>query len=182
MTPYKLHPDDDALFGDILRADPQGEILFVINSQVELWERLKQRFARTLPDVCSRLRFLPFLAMPDFVELLRLADVLLDTTKFNGGTTSLEALAVGTPIVTWPGELLRQRSTFAMYNTMQMFDCVAQDQGEYVRLATEIACRPEYREQLRQEILARNAVLYGQTDWIKALSDFLLEAVESSSL
>lgn len=182
MTPFKLHPENDQLLGEVLRADAEGEIVFIINSQIELWERLKQRFARTLPDVMGRMRFLPFQAMPDFVELLRLSDVLLDAIKFNGGTTSLEALAVGTPIVTLPGQLMRQRCTYAMYNRMNFFDCVAQDQADYVRLATEIARRPDYREHLKQEILARNSVLYGQTAWVKSLSDFLLEAIQQPSL
>ncbi len=178
MTPFKLHPEMDHLIGEILRTDPEGEVVFVTNYQTELWERLKQRFARTLPDVFARIRFLPFMPMHDFVELLRLSDVMLDTTKFNGGTTSLEALAVGTPIVTLPGELLRQRCTFAMYNAMDWRECVAKDAQDYVRLATEIARRPEYRAHLKQEILARKAILFGQKDWIKPLSDFLLNAME----
>lgn len=182
MTPYKLHPDNDQLFGEILRADPEGEIVFVVNYQTELWDRLKQRFARTIPDVAARLRFLPFLLFPDFIELLRRVDVVLDTIKFNGGTTSLEALAVGTPIVTWPGELLRERCTYSMYNAMGFYDCVVQNQTDYVRLATEIARRPDYRAHLQEQILARNAVLYGQTDWIQPFSQFLLEAMENSSL
>ncbi len=180
MSPFKLHPEMDHLIGEILRTDPEGEVVFVTNYQTELWERLKQRFARTLPDVATRLRFLPFLLMSDFTELLRLSDVMLDTTKFNGGTTSLEALAVGTPIVTLPGELLRQRCTFAMYNAMDWRECLAQDAQDYVRLATEIARRPEYRAHLKLEILSRKNVLFGQTAWIKPLSDFLQETFHNS--
>ena len=179
MAPFKLHPEMDHLIGEILRADGEGEVVFVVNYhyQGELWDRLKQRFARTLPDVLARIRFLPFLTIQDFTELLRLSDVMLDTTKFNGGTTSLEALAVGTPIVTLPGELLRQRCTYAMYNAMDWRECIAKDAQDYVRLATEIARRPEYRTHLKLEILARKNVLFGQTNWIKPLSDFMLEAV-----
>lgn len=180
MTPFKLHPAMDQLFGEILRTDSEGEVLLVVNHQTVLWERLKQRFARTIPDVSARIRFLPPFSLPNFVELLRLSDVMLDTTKFNGGTTSLEALAVGTPIVTWPGEFLRQRCTYAMYNAMDWRECVVEDAPHYVRLATEIARRPEYREHLKQEILARNQALFGQTGWIKPFSDFMVETVENS--
>ncbi len=182
MTPFKLHPEMDQIIGEVLRADGDGEVVFVINHQTELWERLKQRFARTLPDVVTRIRFLSHLPLPDFIELIRLSDVLLDTTKFNGGTTSLEALAVGTPIVTLPGEFLRQRCTFAMYNAMDWRECIAQDAQDYVRLAAEIARRPEYRAHLKQEILSRKSVLFGQTDWIKPLSDFMVEALEKTLL
>ncbi len=180
MTPYKLHPEMDQLFGEILRADTGGEIVFVENFQTNLWERLKQRLVRTLPDVFARMRFLNYLPMADFVELVRLADVVLDTTKFNGGTTSLETFAVGTPMVTLPGEFLRQRGTYALYNCMEMYDCIAKDAADYVRLATEIAQNPEYREQLKQKILARNSVLYEQKDWINPLSNYLREALRKA--
>lgn len=181
MTPFKFHPEMDQLFGEILRTDPDSEIVLVTNYQTELWERLKQRFARTLPDVIERLRFLSFLSIPNFVELLRLGDVVIDTPRFGGGTTSLEALAVGTPVVTWPGELLRQRSTFAMYNSMNWFECVVSNANEYVRLATEIARRPDYRVHLKEEILARNAVLFGQTKWIQPYSELLWEMATKAS-
>ena len=182
MTPFKLHPEMDALIGDILRTDGAGEVVFVVNHQTELWERLKQRLARALPDVMDRIRFLPHFPLSDFIELLRLSDVMLDTTTFNGGTTSLEALAVGTPIVTLPGELLRRRCTYAMYNAMNWYECVAQDANDYVRLATDIARRPEYRAHLKQEILARNSVLFSQIDWVNPFSEFLMEAMENLPL
>ena len=179
MTPFKLHPAQDALFGEILRTDVEGELVFVVNHQTELWERLKQRFARTIPDVVERIRYLPFMPLTDLAELLRLSDVMLDTVVFNGGTTSLESLAVGTPIVTLPGEYLRQRGTYALYNRIGLFDCVANNEAEYVRIATEIAQRSDHREHLRQAILSRNTLLFGQTSWIRKFSDFLLEELEA---
>jgi predicted O-linked N-acetylglucosamine transferase (SPINDLY family) len=178
MTPFKLHPATDELFGKLLRADPEGEIVFVLNHQVELWQRLQARFARTIPDVAARLRFLPHQPMPEFVALLRMADVLLDTPAFNGGTTSFEALAVGTPIITLPGEFYRQRVTFGLYKWMDMFDCVARDVDDYVRLALEIAQQPERRAALKQQILARNHVLFGQDAGILEAAQFLLSVME----
>lgn len=181
MTPFKLHPATDELFGKLLRADPAGEIVFVINHQRELWERLQARFARTLPDVAARLRYLPHQTMPEFVALLRLADVLLDTPAFNGGTTSFEALAVGTPIVTLPGEFFRQRVTYGMYKWMGMFDCVAQDADDYVRLALEIAQQPARRAALKEKILARNHILFGQVTGIHQEVEFLLNVMQGQA-
>lgn len=179
MTPFKLHPANDALFGAVLRQDTSGELVFIVNHQTELWQRLQQRFARTIPDVSERIRYLPYLSLTDLAELLRLSNVMLDPVGFNGGTTALEALSVGTPIITLPGEFLRQRGTYAHYNQMGLFDCVAQDEADYVRLATEIAGCADRREQIKQEILARNSVLFGQMNWIEPLSDYLLEALEN---
>jgi predicted O-linked N-acetylglucosamine transferase (SPINDLY family) len=179
MTPFKIHPANDALFGEVLRRDSRGELVFVVNHQTELWERLRQRFARTIPDVVGRIRYLPYLSLLDLAEVLRLSNVMLDTVGFNGGTTALEALSVGTPIITLPGEFLRQRGTYAHYNQIGLFDCVAQNEADYVRLATEMAGCADRREQIKQEILARNAALFGQMGWIPQLSEYLLEALEN---
>ena len=178
MTPFKLHPATDELFGQILRADPAGEVVFVLNHQLELWQRLQARFACTIPDVAARLRYLPFQSLPDFIALLRLADVMLDTLAFNGGTTSLEALAVGTPIVTLPGEFYRQRVTYGLYNLMGWFECVARDADDYVRLAVEVAQNPDHRAALKQQILARHQILFGQEAGIHEVGRFLLSMIE----
>ncbi len=50
----------------------------------------------------SRVRFLPTLPHDDFLRLLRAAAVVLDPFPFGGGVTTLEAFAVGTPVVTLP--------------------------------------------------------------------------------
>ncbi len=178
MTPFKLHPATDDLFAQILKADPVGEIVFVFNHQLELWQRLQARFARAIPDIAPRLRYLPFQSLPDFIALLSVADVMLDTPAFNGGTTSLEALALGTPIITLPGEFYRQRVTYGLYNLMGFFECVARDAYDYVRLAVEIAQNPERRAALKQQILARHHVLFGQESGIREVSNFLLSVME----
>jgi predicted O-linked N-acetylglucosamine transferase (SPINDLY family) len=54
------------------------------------------------------------MASAEFVELIAVSDVMLDTLHFNGMNTSLEALAVGTPVVTLPGALQRGRRTTGM--------------------------------------------------------------------
>lgn len=178
MTPFKLHPLTDRLFAEILRRDPKGELILVTNSQQELWRRLRTRFARTMADCADRIRFLPHQSLPDFIGLLRLADVVLDTPAFCGGTTSLETLAVGTPIVTLPGELCRQRSTFGFYNRMGLTEYVPQNEDDYARLAVRLASESDFRAHLSAGILARNHVLFEQRNGVAMLGDFLAEAWE----
>ena len=55
----------------------------------------------------------------------RAADVLLDPLHFNGGNTSLKALALGAPIVTLPTALLKGRLTLGLYRKMGVLDGVA---------------------------------------------------------
>ncbi len=110
QSPFKLHPDFDAILGGVLRGDPRGKLLLT-QSVNPHWERLlRQRFAATLPDVLDRIRFFPMLSREEYMNLLAHADVLLDPHPFGGGTTSYDGFALGTPVVTMPSRLLRGAS------------------------------------------------------------------------
>src|SRR5262249_45364286 len=111
QTLFKFHPAFDALLGDILWRDPRG-VLVLIRGKHPHWEEvLKRRFAATLPDVLDRIRWLPPKPRGDFLNLMAVCDILLDTTPFSGGNTSYEGLALGVPIVTLEAPLMRGRLT-----------------------------------------------------------------------
>jgi protein O-GlcNAc transferase len=174
---FKLHPDFDVLLGGILRGDPEG-VLLLSWGLAPNWEQLlQQRFAVTLPDVLGRIRFLPRLDRPDFLNLMALTDVLLDPLYFGGGNTSFEGLAVGTPIVTLPGQFLRGRITFALYDQMQMLDCVVHSSQEYVELALRLGTDADFRARMRKKILAANGVLYQNSEGVRELEQFWQRAV-----
>jgi protein O-GlcNAc transferase len=107
QTLFKFHPEYDGVLRGILEADPRGDLV-VPEGRVPAWtRRLRQRWARTLPDADRRVRFVPAQPNADFLHLLAQADVMLDPFPFGGGNTSYEAFAVGTPVVTKPGQFLR---------------------------------------------------------------------------
>jgi predicted O-linked N-acetylglucosamine transferase (SPINDLY family) len=85
---------------------------------------------------------------------------MLDTVHFNGMNTSLEAFAVGTPVVTLPSALQRGRHTQAMYRRMGLEDLIATDAAVYVEQAVRLANDAEYRRTVSARILAANAVLF----------------------
>jgi predicted O-linked N-acetylglucosamine transferase (SPINDLY family) len=177
QTLFKFHPDFDSTLGDILRADPNG-VLILIEGKFRHWsELLRQRFARTLPDVLNRILWLPSLKGDDFINLIAICDVMLDTPHFNGMNSSLEAFAVGTPVVTQPMALQRSRHTFGMYKKMDIHDCVAGSLEEYVKIAVQIGTDPRYRQSLRERIRAANAVLYEDSWVVQEFERFFTEAV-----
>ncbi|MEZ0368774.1 MAG: tetratricopeptide repeat protein, partial [Candidatus Sericytochromatia bacterium] len=113
---YKLHPDYDTILAEILERDPAGQLVLISKPDNRfLRNKLLARFENRFPKLMPRIWFLPKLSHQDYLGLLTLADVMLDPFYFGGGTTSYEALGLGVPIVTWPGERLHGRITYAYY-------------------------------------------------------------------
>ncbi len=173
---FKFHPDMDDLIAAILRRDVHGRLV-VIEGRIGHWtDLIRARWQAAMPDVVDRIDFLPRQNPRDYVNLIAVADVMLDTVHFNGMNTSLEALAVGTPVVTLPGEFQRGRHTQAMYRKMGLPDCIAADPEQYAAIATRLGMDSDFRTAIRQEILERNAVLFEDIRVVREFERFFLEA------
>jgi predicted O-linked N-acetylglucosamine transferase (SPINDLY family) len=174
---FKIHPEFDPLLGAILRGDPRGRVILTEGVCPEWTPLLAARLRRTIGDEAGRVVFLPRLSPGDFLHLLAAADVVLDTPRFGGGNTSLEAFAFGTPIVTLEGDSLRDRITSACYRQMGLSDQIARSGSDYVQQALRLGTDPAWRDQVRRAILARKHLLFEDAEAVRQLERFLLEAV-----
>ena len=175
---FKLHPSFDATLGEILRGDSAARLV-LIEGRARRWSRLlRARFLRSFPDVADRVVFLPPQSGADFTSLVAACDVMLDTPHFNGMNTSLEAFAVGTPVVTLPTALQRGRHTAGMYRKMGFTDCVAASGEDYVRIALELGRDGERRRHAAGEILRRSAVLFEDRNVVLEFERFFVEALD----
>jgi protein O-GlcNAc transferase len=176
QTLFKLHPDFDPLIRGILQRDPSGVVVF-IHGRFEQWgELLRLRFAQTMPDVAARVTFIPAMELKVFLELLAVADVILDPIHFNGMNSSLESFAVGAPVVTLPTKLQRGRHTQAMYRKMGILDCTASSGAEYIEMAVRLGTDPSFARGVRERILTHNAVLFENPQVVREFERFFVEA------
>lgn len=174
----KVQPDFDPLAAEILRRDPQGVLLFIQDKEPHITSLLRQRLKQTLPDVIDRVRFLPRLSETDYLNLLALVEVSLDTLHYTGGAnTTYDALAVGTPIVTLPTQFHRGRYTTAAYQQMGMTDCVADSPAQYVELALALGTDPAYRAKISHHLSQACPVLFEDQQAVTELADFFETAL-----
>jgi protein O-GlcNAc transferase len=174
---FKLHPEFDAVVGEILRRDPTGRLI-LLEGQSRHWSALlRARFAQTSPELAERTVFVPRLTRSDYLNLLQVADVLLDPPHFSGGNSSLEALAVGAPIVTWPGPYLRSRITAACYRKMDLMDGVVSNRDDYVTTALKLAHDRSWRDEIVAKIRARNQLLYEDIEVVRETETFFKQAI-----
>lgn len=180
QTLFKFHPRFDDALGGILRGDPQA-LVIVIKGKHPYWEELLlKRWSRTLPDVKDRIRWIPPQKRDDFLNLMAVSDVLLDTFPFSGGNTSYEGLGLGVPIVTLAAPYMRGRITYALYKKMAVMDCVADDVAGYVDKAVRLGTDATYRELIRSKIAAGSAVLFEDTKAVRELESFFLTSVDQA--
>ncbi|HEY9838964.1 MAG: tetratricopeptide repeat protein [Candidatus Sericytochromatia bacterium] len=172
---FKLHPDFDQVLAQILEADPQAQILFLEGHQPHWKQLLLARWQPLMQSRLERVHFLPRLIRPDFLALLARADVILDPFHFCGGNSTYEALAAGTPVVTLPGDFLRGRITYALYQRMGLDGAIAGNPDEFVEIALKLAQDRAFNQEFRAAIHARRGSLYSNHKAISELAGLLLE-------
>lgn len=143
----KYHPDFDAALAEILRADPEGLILMIADEQPTIGEKLLKRLGRGMPDVKDRLRLLPRMEREDYLNVLALADVNLDTFYYgSGANTMYDTIATGTPIVTMPWRFHRGRYTLGTLERIGWQETITHSVDDYVKAAIRLGTDRDFRE------------------------------------
>jgi predicted O-linked N-acetylglucosamine transferase (SPINDLY family) len=73
------------------------------------------------------------------LEHYREIDIALDPRPYSGGVTTLEALWMGVPVVTWPGRSFAGRHALSHLSNLGLTEMVARDAAEYVAIAAALA-------------------------------------------
>jgi CRISPR-associated protein Csy1 len=188
QSPFKWNPGFTRATAEILLRSPEVKLV-VFDSPLASRSRvfddyLRHFFAPLGIDIVARVVRLPQRSRADFLAVLAHCDVALDTFGFSGGNTSLDALSVGLPVVTLPGEFMRGRQTFAMLKALQSDTCdalIAHDEAGYVELATRILRDAPTRNAARAAISANSHKLFDDPEPVAALRAWLLEQNATSS-
>lgn len=177
----KYHPDFDPVLADILRRDPSGKIYVIEDSQKNVGRLLHARFAELFPDFSDRFILSPRKEKVDYLNLVALADVILDTTHYGGGANSLyDAFACGTPIVTLPGQFHRGRYGQGICRKLELPELIATSTDDFVSRAIQIASEPDLRRTLQQRIHERSHVLFEDDSAVTQHEQFFLDAIARS--
>jgi predicted O-linked N-acetylglucosamine transferase (SPINDLY family) len=179
-TPFKYAPQHDWIFPEIARRLGRCRFVFFTHWTRGLSEKLRLRLAGAFNRgglaFDQYAAFIPWQQKPAFYQLLKRADVFLDTIGFSGFNTAVQAVECGVPIVTREGRFMRGRLASGILKQMGLSELIAHTEEDYVALAVKLARDTEYREHIHSRIAASRHVLFEDVAPIRALEDFLVKA------
>ena len=101
-----------------------------------------------------RIKFLPRVATEEEHRVVYLlADVLLDSYPYNGGTHTLEALWFDLPVITWTGEQFLSRMGYSFLQALGIETGVAWSWEEYVELGVKFGKDSELRKAIKAQLV-----------------------------
>ena len=87
----------------------------------------------------ARITLLPSSPYVEYLATYREVDIVLDALPFTGSTTTCEALWMGVPVITCPGETFASRHGLSHLASVGLQELVAGDHADYVWRAVELA-------------------------------------------
>jgi predicted O-linked N-acetylglucosamine transferase (SPINDLY family)/Fe-S-cluster containining protein len=168
QTKPKLLPQHDYLYKQI--AEKTGAPIVILEG-IQPCDTIvtKRRMERAgVPTI-----WLPHLKRGEFLALLKLADVSLDPPLWSGGNTTIEALSLGTPVVTLAGPWMRSRHSYAFLKQAGAEQLIASTPEEYVQIACDF--------ERQKEAMARMNIspIFRDPEPVKALDQFFADALDA---
>ena len=136
----KLTPRTLRLWAQILKAVPGSRLLlkapsFSDGGAVRLFSERLQKLGVNL----ARIEFRGPTGLTDMMAEYADVDIALDPVPYNGGTTSLQAMWMGVPVITQAGHNFVSRMGASFMTAAGLPEWVAEDDAAYVRIACQMA-------------------------------------------
>jgi protein O-GlcNAc transferase len=174
----KLVPEFDAALARIASQSGARIGFFTRNPPLErrFRARIEESFRAQNIDPARHLVFLPVQKHADYLAGIARAPLVLDSPWFSGGSTSLDAFSVGTPVLAWQGAMARGRQTSGMLRMMGVDELIANDADDYVAKCVALVGNKERLTTLRTRLLGASRRLFEDAAVMPMFEEFLSTA------
>jgi len=152
---YKINAPMFDLWMRLLDRTP-GSVLWLLGHHAAVRDNLRREATVRGIDP-ERLVFAVRRPYAEYLRVLGLADLYLDTLPFNAGTTASDALWAGLPLLTCAGEAFAARMAGSLLRTVGLPELITYTMEEYERRAVELATQPPLLRELRSRLAERRA-------------------------
>ena len=152
---FKILPPTFDSWMRILAAVP-GSILWLLDDSDIIKNNLRKA-ARARGVDPERLVFAPRVKSEEHLARLKSAGLFLDSWPCNAHTTASDALWVGLPVLTFPGNTFTSRVASSLVKAVGMPELIMSSQAEYEATAIALANDPARLQALKDKLIANRA-------------------------
>jgi len=152
---WKITRDVFSVWLRLLKAVP-GSVLWLLDANDAFQSNLRRAASAAGLDP-ARLIFAPRIDTDSHLARQQLADLMLDTSPYNGHMTTSDALWVGVPLVTMLGTAFAGRVAASQLETMGLPELITSSLEDYEALALALAKDPARLAALRAKLAAARA-------------------------
>ena len=149
----KVTPPVLAAWGRLLQAVPDAKLL--LHARAGSHRERVWGFLAGQGISAERVEFLDIKPLAEYFNVYQRIDVALDPFPYGGGTTTCDALWMGVPVVSLAGQTAVGRGGLSILSNVGLTDLVADDAGQYIRIAADLANDLPRLSELRQTLRQR---------------------------
>ena len=174
---YKITEDMFACWMRILKRVPESVLWLLADNEWAHDNMVKSALAHGIEK--ERLIFASRVTPADYLARYRVADVFLDCTPFNGGTTANDALFMGLPILTLSGKTFASRMAGSLLHSLGLNELITYTFEDYEEKAVELAEDRAHVANLRLSIEARHSTchLFDMPKQVRDIENLLEKAI-----
>ncbi len=174
---YKITEDMFACWMRILKRVPESVLWLLADNEWAHDNMVKSALAHGIEK--ERLIFASRVTPADYLARYRVADVFLDCTPFNGGTTANDALFMGLPILTLSGKTFASRMAGSLLHSLGLNELMTYTFEDYEEKAVELAEDRAHVSNLRLSIEARHSTchLFDMPKQVRDIENLLEKAI-----
>ncbi len=174
---FKLLPQDDHIYLDILKKNPNSCFWFIQGKNTLITSILKGRISKLFKKEGLSFEkysyFHPRCQEDEFLGLIEQSDIILDSFNWSGCNSSLEAISLNKPIVTLPGAFMRGRHTYSFLKVLNIEETITKTKREYVKIAIKLANDNIFKNSVINKIKKNKNKLFNDEKPIRFLEKFL---------
>ncbi|MCM2451569.1 O-linked N-acetylglucosamine transferase, SPINDLY family protein [Agrobacterium vitis] len=146
----KNTPETLRLWARILKANPKAMLWMMIDGHSA--RQSTAAFFKSLGVKQSQLLFAPKMLYGNHIARAQAADFAIDSFPYNGHTTTSDMLWAGLPVITKRGTNFASRVSESLLKAIGLDEVVAQDEDDFVEVATVLINDPDRIARLKAHI------------------------------
>jgi predicted O-linked N-acetylglucosamine transferase (SPINDLY family) len=154
-NPAKINRRVLMLWGEILRRLPSARLLLCYTGMPDRLNRQRIESALSEFGCGERIEFDQTTGAASLMERYNRVDIALDTFPYSGGLTTIEAMWMGVPTITWPHRTFAGRHSLSHLANVGLTEFIASSSEEYIEKACAWAGNLEALRELRRTLRHR---------------------------